>query len=72
MIIKCCSFFEIPIFKATVAIFEIARPRPPGWIRESPRHQMVNQTKLYNVLNILCAIECQKYPYNLPKRQYKV
>ena len=70
MIIKCCSFFEIPIFKATVAIYEIARLRPPGWIRDSPRHQMVNQTKLYDVFNILCTIECKKYPNNQPKRQY--
>ena len=33
---------------------------------------MINQTKQYDVLNIPCTIEDHKYPYNLPKRRYKV
>ena len=33
---------------------------------------MINQTKHYDVLNILCTIENHKYHYNLPKSQYKV
>ena len=33
---------------------------------------MINQSKHYDVLNILCTIENHKYHYNLPKRRYKV
>ena len=39
MIIKCCSFFEIPIFKATVAILLFGGKilKSPWRIHESPR-----------------------------------